>query len=111
MIQERLNDAAIKLHRLLDEVHVQHGIFGGYAIGVLGGNRASKDVDCIASASKESLIAFIDGKQGFQRIPQNRPDYVAFLWSDHSDRRDAVLVELFAEQFEGLFMLFRMSHH
>lgn len=102
MIQARLNDAAIKLHQLLDHVHVKHGIFGGYAIGVLGGPRESKDIDCIAAVSKQSLIAFVDGKAGFQYISQSRPDYVAFFWSDKPDRRNPVLVEVFVEQFEGM---------
>jgi hypothetical protein len=102
MIQARLNDAAIKLHELLNEVHVKHGIFGGYAIGALGGPRESKDIDCLASISKRSLISFIDGKAGFQYISQTRPDYAAFFWSESPDRKNPVLVEVFVEQFEGM---------
>ncbi len=61
MIQARLNDAAIRLCQLLDAANIKHGIFGGYAIGVLGGPRESKDIDCIASTSKQALIHLLDG--------------------------------------------------
>jgi hypothetical protein len=101
MLQDRLNDAAISLHRILSRHHVHSGIFGGYAIGVLGGARESKDIDCIASISKEEVISLLDGKEGFTAVPQTRQDYVAFLWSDKPDGRQAVLVENFCEQFTG----------
>ncbi|MCJ1475796.1 hypothetical protein MMC13_004460 [Lambiella insularis] len=82
MIQARLNEAAIQLHKVLDEVHIKHGIFGGNAIGVLGGPRESKDIDCLAATSKLAAIALLDGKSGFQCVSQSRTDYVAFLWSE-----------------------------
>ncbi|KAM4054324.1 ser/Thr protein phosphatase [Hirsutella rhossiliensis] len=101
MIQARLNDAAIALHRALDTAHIIFGIFGGYAIGALGGVRESKDVDCLASVSKDEIVEILDGKAGFQAIPQSRQDYVAFFWSDKTDRNNAVLVEIFCEKFPG----------
>lgn len=101
MLQDRLNDAAIALHRVLTHSNIHFGIFGGYAIGVLGGNRESKDIDCIASISKEQILTVLDGKDGFSAIPQSRQDYVAFLWSDKPDRSQAVLVEIFCERFSG----------
>lgn len=101
MRQDRLNDAAIALHRILDRANVRYGIFGGYAIGTMGGPRESKDVDCIASISKSQIIQLVDGKEGFEYINQARPDYTAFLWSDRADRQRAVLVEVFVEQFPG----------
>ncbi|KZF23719.1 hypothetical protein L228DRAFT_246561 [Xylona heveae TC161] len=101
MVQERLNDAAIALYRILRQANVKSGIFGGYAIAVLGGLRQSKDIDCIASISKAQIISLLDGKDGFAAIPQSRQDYVAFLWSDKPDRSNAVLVEIFCEQFAG----------
>ncbi|EQK99582.1 hypothetical protein G6O67_005588 [Ophiocordyceps sinensis] len=101
MIQARLNDAAIALHRVLDTAHVNFGIFGGYAIGALGGVRESKDIDCLASVSKDEIMEILDRKQGFQAIPQSRQDYVAFFWSDKPDRSHAVLVEIFCERFPG----------
>lgn len=103
MLQDRLNDAAIALHRVLSRANIRFGIFGGYAIGVLGGSRESKDIDCIASISKQQIIAVLDGQAGFAAVPQSRQDYVAFLWSDVPERSNAVLVEIFCEQFSGLF--------
>ncbi|KID88399.1 hypothetical protein MAJ_11062, partial [Metarhizium majus ARSEF 297] len=99
MIQERLNDAAIALHRVLSREQVTFGIFGGYAVATFGGPRESKDVDCIASVSKDQIIRLLNNKEGFQVIPQGRQDYVAFFWSDRIDRGNAVLVEIFCEKF------------
>lgn len=45
MLQDRLNDAAIALSRVLNDAGIKFGIFGGYAIAVLGGQRESKDID------------------------------------------------------------------
>ncbi|KAJ5951081.1 uncharacterized protein N7479_009494 [Penicillium vulpinum] len=101
MLQDRLNDAAINLHRVLTQNNVHFGIFGGYAIGVLGGARESKDIDCLASISKPQVVALLNGKDGFTVIPQTRQDYVAFLWSDKPDHSNPVLVEIFCEQFSG----------
>jgi len=102
MIQARLNDAAMMLSNLLEEASIKHGSFGGLAIGTLGGPRESKDIDCLAGTSKAAVIQLLHGKSGFQCVPQNRTDYVAFLWSDQADRGNAVLVEVFLEQFEGM---------
>ena len=101
MIQAHLNDAAIALYRILTAAGIKHGIFGGYAIGALSGPRESKDIDCIASVNKEQIISALDGKEGFQYIPQAREDRVAFFWSDKPNREQAVLVEIFVEQFPG----------
>ncbi|KAI1108469.1 ser/Thr protein phosphatase [Nemania sp. NC0429] len=97
----RLNDAAIALHRILSREGINFGIFGGYAIGAVGGVRESKDVDCLASITKAQVIQLLDNQEGFRVIPQSREDYVAFFWSDQSDSRNAVLVEIFCEQFPG----------
>lgn len=98
MRQERLNDAAIALNRILSRNGIKFGIFGGYAVGILGGPRESKDVDCLASVTKKQIISLLDGKEGFQCIPQSREDYVAFFWSERP-----VLVEIFCERFPGEF--------
>lgn len=103
MIQERLNDAAIALHRVLTHERINFGIFGGYAIGAVGGVRESKDIDCLASVSKDQIIRLLNNREGFQVIPQSRQDYVAFFWSNRADRTNAVLVEIFCEQFPGKF--------
>jgi hypothetical protein len=101
MHQARLNDAAIALYRAFYAANVKHGIFGGYAIGVLGGPRESKDIDCIASISKQDAIDILDGKEGFHYVDQTRDDYVAFLWSDSPKKERPVLVEIFVEIFPG----------
>lgn len=101
MIQERLNDAAIALHRVFSREQIAFGIFGGYAIASLGGPRESKDVDCLVSASKDQILRLLGSVQGFQFIPQSRQDYAAFFWSDRADRGNAVLVEIFCEKFPG----------
>ncbi|RCI14421.1 hypothetical protein L249_6186 [Ophiocordyceps polyrhachis-furcata BCC 54312] len=83
----RLNDAAIALYRVLNRQNIAFGIFGGYAIGTIGGVRESKDIDCLASVSKDQILQLLDRKEGFQAVPQTRQDYAAFLWSDKADRK------------------------
>jgi hypothetical protein len=101
MHQARLNDAAIALSRVLDRAGITFGIFGGYAIAAHGGQRESKDIDCLAAVTKQQILDLLDGKQGFVAVPQTREDYVALLWSDKPNRQNAVLVEIFCEQFPG----------
>lgn len=105
VVQNRLNDAAIALNQVLASSNVKFAIFGGYAVTALGGPRESKDIDCIAKVSKEEAIRLLDKKNGFAVVPQTRQDYVAFLWSVPSDPRNAVLVEIFPEQFPGMSFL------
>lgn len=102
MIRSRLNDAAIALHAVLAAANFKYGIFGGYAVSILGGPRETKDIDCLASASKEQIVALLHGTDGFEYIDQNRTDYVAFLWSDKPRDSRAVLVEIFVDQFQGI---------
>ena len=103
MIQSRLNDAAIALHGVLAAANIKYGVFGGYAVTIWGGPRESKDVDCLASASKDQIIALLDGKHGFKYIDQTRTDYAAFLWSEKPKDPRAVLVEIFVNQFQGIY--------
>lgn len=100
MHQDHLNDAAIALSRALSNAGIKFGIFGGYAITVLGGQRETKDIDCFAAPSKQVVINLLDGKDGFVVVPQTREDYVAFLWSE-TPKSTTVLVEVFCEQFPG----------
>ena len=109
MIQSRLNDAAIALHRVLAAANIKYGLFGGFAVSTLGGSRESKDVDCLASASKEQITALLDGNHGFKYIDQSRPDYVAFLWSEKPKDSRAVLVEIFVERFQGIHTILPLS--
>lgn len=100
MIQARLNDAAIALCEILEAANIKQGIFGGYAIGCLGGPRESKDIDCLAAISKPEIVALLHGSDGFAAVPQTREDYVAFLWSEEAHVR-SVLVEVFVSDFKG----------
>ncbi|OAR00236.1 hypothetical protein LLEC1_06453 [Akanthomyces lecanii] len=68
---------------------------------MLGGFRTTKDIDCLASVTKTDVVGLLDGQHGFEAVPQTRQDYVAFLWSDKPDKGNAVLVEIFCEQFPG----------
>jgi hypothetical protein len=72
MIQARLNNTAIALYRAFYSANVKHGIFGGYAIGVLGGPRKSKDINCIALISKQDAIDLLGGKGGFNLLIKAR---------------------------------------
>lgn len=101
MRQGRLSDASIALNRILSGNGIKSGIFRGYAIDVLASPRESKDVDCVAAVDKQTIVALLDGKEGFTVVPQSRLDYVAFLWSDKPNRSNAVLVEIFCESFPG----------
>ncbi|KAL9075495.1 MAG: hypothetical protein Q9161_001567 [Pseudevernia consocians] len=102
MRKDRLSDAAIALHRAFTAENVKYGIFGGYAVSILGGPRDSKDVDCIAALSKEQVVSILSRQPQFTLVPQTRTDYVAFFWND--DPRfagDHVFVEVFTEKFPG----------
>lgn len=101
MLQDRLSEDAIAFHRILQANNIPYGIFGGFAIACLGGVRESKDVDCIAKVNKERLINMVNNRSGFVFVDQTRQDYVAFLWSDSPDRRNAVLLEGFVDEFAG----------
>lgn len=101
MAPDRLNDAAIALYEALSAANVQHGIFGGYAVSTLGGPRASKDVDCVASLSKERVVAILNSRPDFTWIPQVREDYVGFIWQEHPKSKRTILVEIFPTQFTG----------
>ncbi|KAK7518998.1 hypothetical protein IWZ03DRAFT_375200 [Phyllosticta citriasiana] len=85
------------MYATLQASGIKFGIFGGYAVSVLGGNRESKDVDCIVSVSKQEILHILDGKNGFKALPQTREDYVAFLWSENPTE----LVEIFCAKFPG----------
>jgi hypothetical protein len=101
MHQACLNDATIALYRVFYTADVKHRIFGGYAIGVLGGPRESKDINYIASISKQDAIDLLDRKEGFHYVDQTQNDYVAFLWSDNPKKERPVLAEIFVEKFPG----------
>lgn len=106
MPTDRLHDAALALHQILGRANIKYGVFGGYAVSVLGGVRESKDVDCLASVTKNDIIKLLDGTNGFTAIPQTREDYVGFFWSEPGKgsaiQPNSVLVEIFCDSFPGM---------
>lgn len=101
MRQSRLSDAAIAVHSVLSKADLKFGIFGGYALSILGNPRETAGVDCLVAVDKQQIVDVMDGKEGFVVIPQTRLDYVAFLWTERPDKREAVLVQIFCEKFPG----------
>ncbi|XDG04732.1 hypothetical protein ABKA04_004347 [Annulohypoxylon sp. FPYF3050] len=82
MSRELLNDAASVLHHIFSNENIKYGIFGGYAISAFGGLRATKDIDVLASISKDELLKLVTKEHGFDALTQARDDYVAFLYAD-----------------------------
>lgn len=109
MITDHLHDAALALKQLLGRANVKFGIFGGYAVSVMGGVRESKDVDLMAAVNKDEIVSLLNGKNGFTLIPQSRQDYVAFLWQIPGKKpgNNQVLVEIFCETFPGMSIVNR----
>jgi hypothetical protein len=93
----RLYQAALKLDEVLTENKIGYGIFGGWAINALGSGRGTKDIDCFVAAEKEDVGRMFLGKPGWNRIPGQRQDYIAFLVGE---RTENVLVEFFPGKFE-----------
>lgn len=85
-----LSEAAIALSTALNTLGVERGIFGGYAVAVLGGPRASKDIDCAVDCNKEWLVEKLSTIDGFTFTGNVRADLAVFLWGDKS-----ILIELF----------------
>ncbi|KAI0836261.1 hypothetical protein F5Y06DRAFT_288722 [Hypoxylon sp. FL0890] len=99
MLRERLNDAAIALYRVFGRERIKFGIFGGYAIGIMGGPRNTKDIDCLASISKDRVIQLFHQNTGFEVITQTRNDYVLLFWMDRA-KHSPIPVKIFCEQFQ-----------
>ncbi|KAI0890789.1 hypothetical protein F4806DRAFT_489882 [Annulohypoxylon nitens] len=100
MSRELLNDAAIVLHHIFSNENIKYGIFGGYAISAFGGLRATKDIDVLASISKDELLKLVTKEHGFDALTQARDDYVAFLYADKAAPKLQVLVEVFCAKFK-----------
>ncbi|CEJ54796.1 hypothetical protein PMG11_01089 [Penicillium brasilianum] len=114
MLTGRLNDAAIILHLSLDDSKIKYAVIGGYAITHFGGNRQTKDIDCIANASKQQIINSLDTYAGLTVVSQDRDDYVGISWSDRPDHSDAVLIHIFCSEYPGARFpsaLFRFELH
>ena len=90
---EDLGDAAIALARALDELRIPGGIFGGVGVGVLGGPRESKDIDCLVHCRKDWLVTKLSQKADFKSMGNKRPDIATFLWGPCN-----ILVECFPSE-------------
>ncbi|KAI9768677.1 MAG: hypothetical protein M1839_003985 [Geoglossum umbratile] len=84
MRQDRLNDAAIALSRVLSTNSIKHGIFGGCAVAALGGPCEAKDIDCLVASDKQRVLDLLGGKGDFQAVSQASEGFVAFSWDDGS---------------------------
>ncbi|KAK2858529.1 hypothetical protein FQN49_004643 [Arthroderma sp. PD_2] len=91
--QKRLSEAAVAISKILSDHGTKYGIFGGWAVNVLGGNRATKDIDLMAAIGKDELWELMEGRNGWTKIPNMREDYASFFWDDALKR--PVLVEIF----------------
>ncbi|KAG8631689.1 hypothetical protein KVT40_000829 [Elsinoe batatas] len=91
-----LSDAAIALTKALDDLGVEHGIFGGYAVAILGGPRASKDIDCVVNCNKEWLVERLSAVEDFSSMGNARPDLAVFMY------KREVLVELFPASMSSI---------
>ncbi|KAI1086122.1 hypothetical protein F5B19DRAFT_498651 [Rostrohypoxylon terebratum] len=100
MSRELLNDAAIVLHRIFSNENIKYGIFGGHAISAFGGVRVTKDIDVLASVSKDELLKLVTKEHGFDALTQARDDYVAFLYAEKAALKFQVLVEVFCVKFK-----------
>lgn len=90
---EDLNDAAIALARVLDELGIPGGILGGVGVGALGGPRESKDIDCLVHCSKDWLVTNLHRKADFRSMANKRSDIATFLWGPRN-----ILVECFPSE-------------
>ncbi|KAJ5443547.1 uncharacterized protein N7458_007419 [Penicillium daleae] len=114
MLTSRLNDAAILLHLSLNDNGINYAVIGGFAITHFGGNRQTKDIDCIANASKEQIIDALDTEAGLVVVSQDRNDYVGVSWPDRPDRGNTVLIHIFCSVYPGARFpnaLFRFETH
>ncbi|KAI1458569.1 hypothetical protein F4805DRAFT_456596 [Annulohypoxylon moriforme] len=101
MSRELLNDAALVLHQILSDANIKYGIFGGFAISTFGAPRVTKDIDVLASTSKDEIIKLLGEQDGFEAVSNTRDDYVAFLWAEKASPKSQVLIEVFCEKFTG----------
>lgn len=102
MLHQQLTDAAIALTLAFNQAGIVSGIFGGYAINAFGGERLAKDIDCLADLTKAKAVSVLDGKIGFNLVPQTREDYVAFVWKEKPESKAHVLVEVFPSKYPGM---------
>lgn len=80
--QGRLSLAAVSISTILSENGIEHGIFWGWAVNMLGGHRATTDIDCLAAIGKDELLELMVNQQDWTKIPNMREDYTAFSQDD-----------------------------
>ena len=85
----KMSDVAIALAQVFEQLGVEFGIFGGYAVACLGGPRESKDIDCVVNCDKNWLVQQLSQVQNFRSMGNVRED-VAIYVAQHD-----VTVELF----------------
>ena len=87
----QLSDAAIALHRILTSAEIEFGIFGGYAINTIGGDRTSKDNDCAIGCDKAKIVEVLAGIPQFRYMNNSRDEVAMFMLGD-------VLIEFFPSE-------------
>lgn len=91
-----LADASIALSRILTKRKVKFGLFGEYAVTLLGGQRSCTKLDCRIATTKDNLLRLIDGKGGFRASkPLCRPNgsgAIGILWNSKHDKARASTV-------------------
>ena len=70
--QERLDMAAIALHRVLEQNSFDHTFFGGYQLQLMGQNRGTKDVDVVV---KKPMF---NGFEKVKRVFVDDPEFMVF---------------------------------
>lgn len=84
----QLSDAAIALYEIFERQGIAFGIFGGYAINTLGGNRTSKDIDCAIGCNKARIVEVMSKHREFHSMNNSRDDVAMFTFGE-------VLIECF----------------
>lgn len=93
--KDRLDMAAIALHRVLEQNNFDHAFFGGYQLLLMGQNRGTKDVDVVVK--KPMFNGFEKIKQAFVDDPEfmvfdgNRTDGIRAIHSPSSVGVDIML--------------------
>lgn len=107
-----LADAAIALSRTLTNHQVRFGLFGEYAVALLGGQRSCTKLDCRIATDKAKLLQLLDGKDGFRAgDPLLRPNgngALGMMWNSAHDkaRLSTVWVLLRCDDCPGKLGLF-----
>lgn len=93
--QDRLDMAAIALHRVLEQSNFDHAFFGGYQLLLMGSTRGTKNVDVVVkkpmfNGFEKVKQAFVDDRE-FMVIDGNRTDAIRAIHSPSNTGIDIVL--------------------